>query len=230
VVALAALTGGSVAAAGASPGATPSKYYAIYKISGSFTGKFNGQAVANYSQTEKGSWTYQEKFGPFSVKTSTAHVKTHDSTFSGGWSYEEQGSPSTTCHTSGKWVALNLPPTMKSTAAHGGLKLVLTGGTDPLGNYFTDPSCSGVAFFGSCGTYIGRALAKAGSNCPESFKPEYFVTDLSVSQSALKNHKYVYHVSNTRKGSEQVAKDCNQGMYYTCSYSWSGTVTFKPAG
>lgn len=225
------LAAGLAPLAAASAGSTPSKYYAIYKLSGSFTGKFNGQTVANYSQTEKGNWTYREKFGPFSIKRSTAHVRTSNPTLGGGWSYQQVGDPSVTCHTSGKWGALNFPPTMKSTEAHApnfdGVLLVLTAGPDPMGNYSGNPACTPAGFFGNCSSYIGRALATPASNCN---RPKYFITDLSVSDSGLKHHHYVYDVSNTRKGSERVSKDCNQGTYYSCSYSWSGTVTFQPAG
>ncbi len=80
-----------------------------------------------------------------------------------------------------------LPPTMKSTEAHGpgfdGVLLVLTGGPDPLGDSSTSPTCTPIAYFGNCGTYIGRALAPSTANCN---KPEYFVTDLSVSDAGLK--------------------------------------------
>ncbi len=228
-------------------------YFLIYKIKGSFSDKAPDTNCCGTDTTYAANWTYREVYGPLDPYKSQHHVRFGNPDASGTWSYKlvAPSQPSGDCDVHGTWSGVGGNPTLAVTEVHlpgadagpgfDGAALVISAGAyGPSQNMFS--ACQGAGFFGptdgssapACGGDMRQALVAHHGACNAE---NWFTTDLSVSDSGLEHHHLVYDVSNSRPGSERVASNCNyvpyaagSGYTRTCSYSWSGTVTFQPAG
>jgi hypothetical protein len=242
------LTCGFLASAGfgAAAATATTRYYVTFKISGSFSHTVLGMSSVGFDETDAAKWSYRERFGPVDLAKSARRARTSKPKVSGSWStslvYGASNGPSD-CSQAGRFDSGGARLSMVGAAGFRSAAISLSAGQQGLGGYPSQNCDDAQQFFGApdnlgatCNAGSGsirEALRRAGGACS---KATYFTVHLGVSRRGLSAHHFTYKVSSARPYAEKVSPGCNQqdnpSMGYTigCMYSWSGTVTFLPAG